>query len=295
MQSILRRAIWGAVLAAGFAALRAEVRRDLEYGQAGGERLLLDVSVPEGAGPFPVAILVHGGGWRRGDKGGSDKPGDGADITPWFGALTQAKYVWFSINYRLAPKHRWPACFEDLQTAVRWVKAHAGEYRGDPGRIVLFGHSAGGHLVTMLATQSKEDTRVQAVAGFAPVTDHEYKLVQNGGLGQGLQDLLGRPKEINPESLQALRAISPINRVRRGLPPILLLHGEADKTVAIQQSVNFQKRVRAVGGTCDLITVKGAGHGLLEWEKADPSYKMALLGWLERTLKPAAALERRSD
>ncbi len=271
---------------------RAEVKRDVEYAQAGGERLLLDASVPDGAGPFPVVILVHGGGWWRGDKGGSDRPGDGADITPWFGPLTQAKYVWFSINYRLAPQHRWPACFEDLQAAVRWVKAHAGEYKGDPKRIALFGHSAGGHLVTLLATQSKEDTRVQAVVGFAPVTDHEHKLVQNGGLGDGLQRLLGMPKKITPESLHALRAISPINRVRPGMPPgmppVLLLHGEADQTVSLQQSVNFQRRLRASGVACELITIKGAPHSLREWEKLDPGYQPKMLAWLAKTLGPAA-------
>src|SRR5436305_278104 len=87
----------------------AEVQKDIEYGVAGGERLLLDVNVPPEPGPHPIAILVHGGGWSRGDKSGSDKPGDGADISPWFGPLTDAHYTWFSINYRLAPKNRWPA------------------------------------------------------------------------------------------------------------------------------------------------------------------------------------------
>ncbi len=268
--------------------IRAEVKRDVEYGQAGGERLRLDVNVPDGAGPYPVAILVHGGGWMGGDKGGSSQPGNGADITPWFKPLTQAKYVWCSINYRLAPQHRWPACFEDLQTAVRWVKAHVAEYKGDPGRIALIGHSAGGHLVTMLATQSKEDTRVQAVVGFAPVTDHEQDLAKRGGVSQALQNLLGLPQEITPESLRALRAISPINRVRAGMPPVLLLHGDADETVPIQQSVNFQRRLRSAGGACELMTVKGGAHALIPWEKIDPGYPGKMIAWLARTLGPGA-------
>jgi acetyl esterase/lipase len=278
-----------ALLAFGLGVAHAEIKRDVEYGQAGGERLLLDVSVPDGAGPFPVAILVHGGGWGSGDKSGSNKPGNGADITPWFAPLTQAKYVWFSINYRLAPQHRWPACFEDLQTAVRWVKAHASEYRGDPKRIALFGHSAGGHLVTMLATQSKEDTRVQAVVGYAPVTDHEQDLAKRGGLSTALQHLLNRPKEVTPEALQALRAISPINRVRAGMPPVLLLHGDADVTVPLQQSLNFQRRLAANGVPCELITLPGAPHGLLEWQKIAPGYEAKMLAWLGKTLGPASA------
>jgi acetyl esterase/lipase len=266
--------------------VRAEVKRDIEYGQAAGERLLLDVNVPDGAGPFPVAILVHGGGWSGGDKSGSNKPGDGADITPWFGPLTKANYTWFSINYRLAPQHRWPACLEDVETAIRWVKTHAADYKGDPQRIVLFGHSAGGHLVTLAATRSGPATRVQAVVGFAPVTDFEQDLAQRGGLSPSLQALLDRPKDVTPESLQLLRALSPVNRVKAGMPPVLLIHGDADKTVPIQQSINFQRRIRAAGGTCDLFTLAGAPHGLLAWDAADASYKAKMLAWLERNLKP---------
>lgn len=266
--------------------LRAEVKRDVEYGRAGGERLLLDVNVPEGAGPFPVAILVHGGGWGSGDKAGSDKPGSGSDITPWFEPLTKANYVWFSINYRLAPAHRWPAGFEDVQTAVRWVKAHAAEFKGDPKRIAIFGHSAGGHLAAMIGTQTKEDTRVQAVVGFAPVTDFEQDLAQRGGLSTALQNLLNRPKEVTPEALHALRAISPINRVKAGLPPVLLIHGDADKTVPIQQSINFQRRLKANGVACELMTLKDAPHGLLTWRKIDPGYEARMLAWLAQTLGP---------
>lgn len=267
--------------------LRAEVKRDIEYGVAGGERLLLDVNIPDGAGPFPVAILVHGGGWDSGDKSGSNQPGNAADITPWFHPLTSAKFVWFSINYRLAPKHRWPACLEDVQTAIRWVKAHAGEYRGDGERVALFGHSAGGHLVTMVATMSKPDTRVQAVVGFAPVTDHEQDLAARGGLSTALQHLLGLPKEVTPAALQQLRALSPVNRVKAGMPPVLLLHGDADKTVPLVQSVSFQKRLKSAGVPCELIVLKGAPHGFLTWDKYDPTYRTAMLAWLQRTLGPA--------
>lgn len=266
------------------AARAAEFRPDLEYGRAGGEALLLDASVPDGAGPFRVAILIHGGGWGSGDKRGSDKPGNGADITPWFAPLTQANFVWFSINYRLAPAHRWPACMEDVKTAVRWVKAHAAEFKGDPERIAVFGHSAGGHLAAMLATLPGEDIRVQAVAGFAPVTDHEQDLAQRGGLSPALQNLLNLPKEVTPQSLNALRVISPINRVRAGMPPVLLLHGDADKTVPIAQSLAFQKRLRAAGNTCDLIVLKDAPHALIPWEKLTPDYRPQLIAWLRKTL-----------
>ena len=258
---------------------------DLEYGQADGESLKLDVSVPEGTGPYPVAILVHGGGWSRGDKH-RVPPGDSADITPWFAPLTAAKFAWFSINYRHAPAHRWPACFDDVQTAIHWVKAHAAAFKGDPRRIALFGHSAGGQLVCLAATLAGPDTQVQAVVGFAPVTDFEFELPARGGLSPSLQQLHGQSKEVTPESLAILRATAPINHVRPGLPPFLLLHGDADQTVPYQTSLNFQAKLRANGVTCDLLTIPGAPHQLPPWEKLRPDYPARLIAWLQRTLGP---------
>lgn len=257
---------------------------NVEYGVAGGERLLLDASVPEGEGPFPVAILVHGGGWSRGDKR-SVPLGDSADVTPWFAPLTAAKFTWFSLNYRLAPQHRWPACFEDVQTAIRWVKAHAAEFKGDPTRIAIFGHSAGGHLAALAGVLGEGDTRVQAVVGFAPVTDFEFELPARGGLSTSLQNLHDQPKEVTPASLAILRETAPINHVKPGLPPFLLLHGDADKTVPYQTSLNFQAKLRANGVSCDLITIPGAPHGLLAWKKFAPDYPDRMIAWLRRTLE----------
>jgi acetyl esterase/lipase len=270
------------------ASASAELLRDIEYARPNGERLLLDVNVPEGTGPFPIAILVHGGGWSRGDKSGSDKPGNGADITPWFAPLSAANFTWLSINYRHAPAHRWPACFEDVQSAIRWVKAHAADYKGDPARIALFGHSAGGHLVCLAATLADESTRVQAVVGYAPVTEFEQELPIRGGLSTALQALFNRPKEISPEALAILRETSPLNHVKPGLPPFLLLHGDADKSVPYQQSLNFQSRLRANGVVCDLITLPGAPHGLLTWPNYLPNYEAQMIAWLRSHLKPSS-------
>jgi alpha-L-fucosidase 2 len=270
-------------------ATEAVFHRDVEYGRAGGETLLLDVSVPEGEGPFPIAILVHGGGWSGGDKALRD---GGAGIGAWFGPLTDARFTWFSINYRLAPQHRWPACLDDVQTAIRWVKANASKYKGDPARIALVGHSAGGHLVCLAATAPDDSVRVQAVVGFAPVTNHEQELPIRGGLSLSLQNLFNRPKEVTPESLGLIRAISPINHVRAGLPPFLLIHGDADKTVPIQQSCDFQARLKANGVECDLQILPGAGHRLSDWDKVAPGYQARFIAWLDQHLRPAAASTR---
>ena len=266
---------------AGAIAFGAELKTNIEYGQAGGERLLLDVSVPDSPGPHPVAILVHGGGWGRGDKGGSTTPGDNADISPWFGPLTDANFTWFSINYRLAPKNQWPACLDDVGTAIRWVKAHAAEYKGDSQRIALFGHSAGGHLVCLAATMVGDDTRVQAVVGFAAVTDHEQDLAKRGGLSTSLQKLLNRPKDVTPESLGMIREISP-NQSCATRPAAVSFWCTATRTPSVpyQQSINFQAKLKAAGVPCELLTVKGAPHSLIEGVKIDPSYREPMIAWL---------------
>jgi alpha-L-fucosidase 2 len=277
------------LLLLGFAAqsVRADesrVVRDIEYGRADGVRLKLDVSTPPGEGPFPVAILIHGGGWSSGSKAGSDKPGNGADITPWFAAFSAGKFVWFSIDYRLAPAHRWPAGFLDVQTAIRWVKAHAAEYRGDPSRIALVGHSSGGHFACLAGVLADESTRVQAVVGFAPVTDLVTDTRNRGGASASLQALFGITKELTPETEKILRDHSPSEHIRAGLPPFLILHGDADKTVPIAMSRAFQEKLRAAGNTCDLIILPGAPHGLLTWEKFLPDYVARMNAWLHAQL-----------
>jgi acetyl esterase/lipase len=267
----------------------AKVVRDVEYCRAGGESLRLDVSVPQGPGPFPVAILVHGGGWSKGDKSGSDHPGDGADITPWFAPLTAAGFTWFSINYRLAPAHRWPACLEDVQTAIRWVKAHARDYRGDPTRIALFGHSAGGHLVCLAAAIAGEDTRVQAVVGCAPVTDFVYELNVRKDTWRSFQDLVGCPQGVTDEARSLAPAMSPINHVKPGLPPFLILQGDADRSVRVEESRAFAARLQAAGVRCDLIVLPGAPHRLLAWAEHDPAYPDKMIAWLRNTLGEGSA------
>jgi len=92
-------------------------QKDVEYGKPGGKALLLDLHVPDGAGPFPAAILVHGGGFDQGSKSTNPRP--------LFEPLANAGFAWFSIDYRMAPEFRFPQAKEDIDAAIRWVKAHA--------------------------------------------------------------------------------------------------------------------------------------------------------------------------
>jgi alpha-L-fucosidase 2 len=263
---------------------RAETRKDIEYGRVGEQRLLLDAYTPDSGGLHPVAILVHGGGWTNGDKGGSEKPGNGADITPWFATFSNAGFTWFSINYRMAPTHHWPAQIEDLDTAIRWVKAHATEYKGDPRHIVLVGHSAGGHIVMFAATQKDPDLQVQATVGFAPVTDLVADSERRGGVSPSLQALFGVTKEITPETRRTLAEVSPLTHVHAGMAPVLIVHGDADKSVPYPQSVEFIARLRAAGVPCELITRKGVPHSLVAGEAIDSTYREPMLAWLRAVL-----------
>src|ERR1035441_1904277 len=92
-------------------------QKDVEYAHPGAKSVLLDLHVPDGPGPFPAAILIHGGGFDEGSKS--------TNVRPLFDRLAHAGYAWFSIDYRMAPEFRQPQASEDVSSAIKWVKAHA--------------------------------------------------------------------------------------------------------------------------------------------------------------------------
>jgi alpha-L-fucosidase 2 len=254
---------------------KASFRKDVEYSRAGGESLRLDACVPEGQGLFPAVIMVHGGGWSSGDKT--------QGVNPLFASISQARLGWFSINYRQAPKHRYPASVEDVENAIRWVKQHAAEFKLDPERLALLGESAGGHLVALAVVRAKDDTRVAAAVPFYAPVDLESDTERRGGLSLSLRDLFGRSYEVNDEVTKMLREASPINFVHAGLPPFLLVHGTADMSVPYSQSVQMQAKLKAAGGSCDLITIDDGVHGMSRWD--DASYKSKVVKWIAEKLR----------
>jgi alpha-L-fucosidase 2 len=263
----------------------AAIQTDIEYGTAAGVSLRLDASIPDGPGPFPAVILVHGGGWSGGDKSGGPKKGY---MAPMHEPLGTAGFAWFSINYRLTPKFRHPAAVEDVETAIRWLKAHAAEYRIDPRRIALSGESAGGHLVAMAAVRANDATRVAAVVPFYGVFDFVAEAKRRNGAIQSFVKLFGR-ETLDDTMLKLMHEASPINFVKAGLPPFLLLHGTADQSVAYSQSVDMQARLRAAGVPCELITIKDGPHGMLPWPALAPDFKDRAVAWLRATLSAGPA------
>ena len=249
---------------------------NIEYGEAGGEKLLLDAHVPEGEGKFPVILIVHGGGWMSGDR---EK-----DIVPVF-APYATNFTWFTISYRLAPTNHWPACFEDVQTAIRWVKKHAAEYKGDPDRIALLGYSAGGHLVTLAGTHADADARVRAIAAMAPPTDLVSDNERRGGLSTSMRALFNYDTTNITDSVRAvLKENSPLTYVKPGLPPFIILQGSADKTVPAPQSLAFQKALKQAGVDCDFVMIPEGQHRIADWNQFDPDWQGKLVAWLNDKL-----------
>ncbi len=251
-------------------------RMNIEYGEAGGEKLLLDAHVPEGDGKFPVLLIVHGGGWSGGDKE--------TDIVPVLAAAAK-NFTWFTINYRLAPTNRWPACYDDVLTAIRWVKQHAPEYKGDPDRIALIGYSAGGHLVTLAGTRTNADTRVQAVVGFAPPTDIAFDAQRRGSMEKwaSMKYLLDRDV-LDDATLKIMQKISPNVYIQPGLSPFLLVQGSADVTVPYDQTLAFRTQLQAAEVPCDLITIINGQHRIRDWAKFHPGWQDEVVSWLNEKL-----------
>jgi molybdenum ABC transporter molybdate-binding protein len=255
---------------------------DIEYAHVDGESIRLDAFVPDGPGPFPTVILVHGGGWNAGDKSGG--PGKGY-TSPLDEPLARAGFTWFEINYRLTPQHPYPACIDDVETAIRWVKAHAAPYRVDPRRIALAGESAGGHLVELEGTRSDPATRVAAVVAFYGNSDLLAEEKERGGFLGNFGALFPGRTQLDDSAVALLKSASAVYQVRPGLPPFLLLHGDADKSVPYSRSVELHARLVAAGVPCDFITIPGGVHGMINWDQVAPHYREDVVAWLQRTLK----------
>jgi acetyl esterase len=253
--------------------------RDIEYSRVQGISLRLDASLPATAQPAPAAIIVHGGGWTRGDRR--------IDVQPLFKPLADAGFAWFSISYRLATDvTQFGVAIDDVEQAVRFVKTHAAEYNVDPNRIALIGESAGGQLAAMAALRAGGDASVKAVVALYTPTDlvdlFEHSTFIPAQIRSGVR---GTPFE--SFVLAGLSQFSPIENVRRDMPPFLLIHGTSDSLVPFAQSTHMCARMKQAGASCEIYPVEGAGHGVRWWEtssRVSNTYKRKMVEWLEQEL-----------
>ena len=265
-------------------------RKDVEYSRPGGKPQLLDLQVPDGPGPFPAAILVHGGGFDEGSKS--------TNVRPLFEPLSNAGFAWFSIDYRLAPEFKFAQTKEDIDAAVRWVKAHAAEYHLDLKRIVLIGESAGGFLVNYAGTHQTPETRVAAVVDIYGPADYEALAIErrehperfnmtsinrHASRGGGIR-FFGA-EQLDEAGLAKLRATAPLRAVSKSTPPFLAIHGTRDDQVPYSQSTIFCAAIKRAGVGCELITIENGGHGMGGWKAPEMQHwKGEMIAWLKKTL-----------
>ncbi|MBI2168151.1 MAG: alpha/beta hydrolase, partial [Actinobacteria bacterium] len=226
--------------------------RDLPYGPYG-RRNLLDVwhrrdDVTERS---PVLFWIHGGAWIVGHKA--------QQALPMLNHLTAAGWVCVSINYRLAPRSRWPDYLVDVKRALAWTKEHIAEYGGDPGFIVAAGGSAGGHLTALTALTADDvrfqpgfesvDTSVQAAVPFYGVYDFTNRLGSRSSMDAwGFRRFLAQrvmPKPFS-EDPTAYADASPLDQVRPDAPPFFVLHGSHDVLAPVADAREFVRRLREV-------------------------------------------------
>lgn len=264
-----------------------KVERDVPYGEAGGQKLLLDVYSPEHiASTRPAVILVHGGGWSGGDKKDFAFAGE---------ALAKNGYVAFSINYRLVTKdaNKWPAQLDDSQRAVRWVRAHAAQYQIDPKRIGALGASAGGHLVALLGTRDARDnsdptlsrysSKVECVVDMFGPTDFTISGGQISPAAAAIVvNFLGKKPD---EAPGVYRAASPITYVSSTAAPFLIFHGTNDTLVPIEQSQRLYDALKKAGVEATFIKMPNDGHGFARPENQQ-RFAAETKAFLDRHLHP---------
>ena len=232
------------------------VHRNVSYVEDGDPRQEADIYVPSGEGPFPGVLMIHGGAWTTGSK---------SHMLAHARKVVDAGYTVVAMNYRLAPKHRFPAQLDDCKAAVRWMRANAEKYKIDGARIAAYGYSAGGHLACMLGVTDAEDglegdvpqdappTRVQCVvAGGAPC---EFRTMPKKVTV--LAYWLGGSRAEQPENY---KLASPTTFATGDDPPVFFFHGENDTLVPQTSPKALQASLAGQGIDCEFYVVPKKGH-----------------------------------
>ena len=248
----------------------------LEAGRSEKLDLYLPVDAPGSTALRPAVVYFHGGGWYKGDKATGRETNIGDN-------LAAAGYVFVSANYKLG-KSVWPQNIFDCKNAVRFVRAHAAEYRIDPNRIAVMGTSAGGHLALLVA-YSPDDASLSPAAPYPGVSDRVRGVIDFYGItnlasrqnvtAEGeptgklddahSEEMLGRGRV---EGAAVWKAASPVTHIRPNSPPTLIVHGLYDKIVDYPQAVELANVLRANGVKHQMLLIEGVGHmfDLTTWE-----------------------------
>ena len=267
----------------------APIFQDLPYVRGGSAEQRLDLVLPvppdPARPPTPLIVWIHGGGWDHGSHHGNPAA-----------AMAGQGYAVASIGYRFSAQAKYPAQIEDCRAAVRWLRAHAAEYGLDPQRVGVWGASAGGHLAALLGTAAAEkrfdvgenldqSSAVQCVIdSFGPSDllhwgDPPMPAYLDTPDTPVARLLGGRVRD----HIELARLASPVAFVDRRSVPFLLLHGQNDPIVPVQQSVVFDAALRRAGVESTLVIIPGAGHGGPVF--ADGRYLVQMAAFMDRHLR----------
>lgn len=234
------------------------------FAEPSGETLKLNLAQPAtGKGPFPAIICVHGGGFTGGRR---------EDYDELCRKFARRGYIAVTIDYRLSPKHRWPAHIHDCKAAIRWLRLHAKEYGVDPDKIGAMGSSAGGHLAQFLAVTNDVrefdgetsatgiSSKITCVAAWAQASDFTREYGVWRGAAEAFRGFLGA--ELSAATRKQHVRASPLFWVTPNAAPTLLVHGTADKEVLFAQSAWIYERLVSAEVDAQLVPIAGGGHGL---------------------------------
>lgn len=261
------------------------IAKNIAYGSL--PRQKLDVYQPDpassnGTDPgYPVLVYIYGGVWNSGDK---------ELYAPVAQRLLPGGMIVVVPDYRIYPEGKYREQTDDVAAALSWVLENIRDYGGDPARVVLGGQSAGAHLSALalldeqwLAKYGHSSAEVCGYYGISGVYDINAQMDYERSKG-GTAPIMTAVME-GPDNFTAA---SPATYVRSGLPPMLLIHGDADETVPISMSENFQAKLESIGATSEFVTYPGAGHSGLLFDAlaSDPARLVTDLSKFARECPP---------
>jgi len=243
---------------------------DVVYGSANNTPLKLDVWYPrDNPNPTPTLVYIHGGGWIFGSKEGA--------VYQFLPYLEKGWRV-VNVEYRMASNSLAPAAVEDTRCALRWIYRNAKQYNFDTSKIVLTGHSAGGHLSLITGMLPKgtdldnrcygdEDLKVAAIINWYGITDVN-DLIQGANLKNYAVMWMGSLEN----KTEIAKKVSPLTYIRADLPPIFTVHGDKDDVVPYSHATLLKEKLDKVKVPNKLYTVKGGGHGMFETKEYSAAF-----------------------
>lgn len=270
------------ILSTACSAISSHVQRNVVYSRVGGTALTMDIYYPSSVtnAKHPAVMYIHGGGWVMGDK-------SMLGLMPGPSELVRRGYLVASIDYRLAPKDKFPAMLVDARAAVRFLRDQAAAFDLDTNRIGVMGDSAGGHIAALLAlTDADTAERVQAVVDLYGPTDFTGgDMHASADTVKLLQDAFGATNANDPILWRA----SPMTYISSNAPPFLILHGDHDSRVGLKQSVELDAGLKAAGVDSTLVVITNYAHGYTPlglWSNPDATARSKLVAdFFDRILR----------